>query len=196
MHGIILAKLFSRISAPCNCNDTRNQWKIKRSIIDVCKGSPKIWRNRFFLQNSWIIKPSGFFIIIFNFFYQLFSCPKADSGQQMMWHLHSSSVHQSSRFAWSDLKVASSLATSTAKKWSFSIKDFFSKCDKIYRKLRIWSHLLKKTLMWNFIFCAVEVGSKGPSWGISKIPKENRQILSERISHLCHYMFPWFKTLD
>ena len=31
----------------------------------------------------------------------------------------------------------------------FSIKDFFSKCDQI------WSHLLKKSLMENFIFCAV-----------------------------------------
>ena len=37
----------------------------------------------------------------------------------------------------------------------FSIKDFFSKCDQIWRKLRIWSHLLKKSLMENFIFCAV-----------------------------------------
>ena len=37
----------------------------------------------------------------------------------------------------------------------FSIKDFYSKCDQISRKLRIWSHLLKKSLMGNFIFCAV-----------------------------------------
>ena len=37
----------------------------------------------------------------------------------------------------------------------FSIKDFFSKCDRIRKKLRIWSHLLKKFLMDNFIFCAV-----------------------------------------
>ena len=36
-----------------------------------------------------------------------------------------------------------------------SIKDFFSKCDLIHRKLRIWSHLLKKSLMENFIFCQV-----------------------------------------
>ena len=34
----------------------------------------------------------------------------------------------------------------------FSIKDFFSKCDQIRRKLRIWSHLLKKSLMENLIF--------------------------------------------
>ena len=37
----------------------------------------------------------------------------------------------------------------------FSIKDFFSKCDQIYWKLRIWSRLLKKFLMENFIFRAV-----------------------------------------
>ena len=43
----------------------------------------------------------------------------------------------------------------TAQKIKFSIKDFFSKCDQIQRKLRIWSHLLKKALMENFIFCAV-----------------------------------------
>ena len=29
----------------------------------------------------------------------------------------------------------------------FSIKDFFSKCDQIRSFLRIWSHLLKKSLM-------------------------------------------------
>ena len=37
----------------------------------------------------------------------------------------------------------------------FSIKDFLSKYDEIRRKLRIWSHLLKKSLMENFIFRAV-----------------------------------------
>ena len=37
----------------------------------------------------------------------------------------------------------------------FSIKDLFSKCDQIRRKLRIWSHLLKKSLWENFIFCVV-----------------------------------------
>ena len=45
----------------------------------------------------------------------------------------------------------------TAQKMKFSIKDFFSKCDQIRRKLRIWSHLLMKSLMENFIFCAVVV---------------------------------------
>ena len=43
----------------------------------------------------------------------------------------------------------------TVQKLKFSIKDFFSKCNQIRRKLRIWLHLLKKSLMENFIFCAV-----------------------------------------
>ena len=42
----------------------------------------------------------------------------------------------------------------------FSIKNFFSKCDQIRRKLQIWSHLLKKFLMENFISSTV-------------LPKEN-----------------------
>ena len=33
--------------------------------------------------------------------------------------------------------------------------DFFSKCDQIRIFRRIWSHILKKSLMENFIFCAV-----------------------------------------
>ena len=43
----------------------------------------------------------------------------------------------------------------TAQKNKFSIKGFFSKCDQILRNLRIWSHLLEKSLMENLIFCAV-----------------------------------------
>ena len=42
-------------------------------------------------------------------------------------------------------------------KYDVSIKNFFSKCKQICRKLRIWSHLLKKSLMENFIFCPVEL---------------------------------------
>ena len=43
----------------------------------------------------------------------------------------------------------------TAQKMKFSIKDFFSKSDQIRSFLRIWSHLLKKSFMKNFIFCAL-----------------------------------------
>ena len=45
----------------------------------------------------------------------------------------------------------------TAQKMKFSIKNFFSKFDQIRRKQWIWSHLLNKSLMENFIFCAVSV---------------------------------------
>ena len=49
-------------------------------------------------------------------------------------------------------KSKSYRVTNTAQKMKFSIKDFFSKCDQIHRKL--WSHLRKKSLTENFIFCA------------------------------------------
>ena len=43
-----------------------------------------------------------------------------------------------------------------ALKMKFSTKGFFSKCDYIRRFLRIWSYLLKKSLVENFIFlCSV-----------------------------------------
>ena len=40
----------------------------------------------------------------------------------------------------------------TAQKTKFSIKDFFSKCDQICNFCVFCSHLLKKSLMANFIF--------------------------------------------
>ena len=43
----------------------------------------------------------------------------------------------------------------TAQRMKFFIWDFFNKCDRIQSFLRVWSHLLKKSLMENFIFCAV-----------------------------------------
>ena len=42
-----------------------------------------------------------------------------------------------------------------AQNMKFSIKDFFNKCDQTRSFLRIWSHFVKKSLMENFIFCAV-----------------------------------------
>ena len=46
----------------------------------------------------------------------------------------------------------------------FSIKDLFTKLDQIRRKQRIWSDLLKKSLMENFIFCAVKSVSNIIVW--------------------------------
>ena len=48
------------------------------------------------------------------------------------------------------------LIFNTAQKMKFSIKDFFSKCDQIRRFLRIWSHLLEKSLIESFIFYVVK----------------------------------------
>ena len=48
----------------------------------------------------------------------------------------------------------------TAQKMKFSIKNFLSKCDQIRSFLRIWLHLLKKSLMGNFIFCVMWDGSE------------------------------------
>ena len=45
----------------------------------------------------------------------------------------------------------------TAQKMKFSIKDFFGKRDQIRSFLQIWSHLLKKSLMENFVFFAVDI---------------------------------------
>ena len=41
------------------------------------------------------------------------------------------------------------------KTMKFFIKDFFSKCEQIHSFLKIWSHLVKKSLMESFISCAV-----------------------------------------
>ena len=61
------------------------------------------------------------------------------------------------RLSLSEFNKPAKYRNSTAQKIKFCIKDFFTKCDQIRRKPRIWSHLLKKSLMENFIFCAVEL---------------------------------------
>ena len=51
----------------------------------------------------------------------------------------------------------------------FSVNDFPSKYDEIRRKLRIWSHLLEKSLIESFIFCAVPrfaMPTFHPTWHI------------------------------
>ena len=54
----------------------------------------------------------------------------------------------------------------TAQKIKFCITDFFSKWDQIRSFLRIWSHLLKKSVMANFIFCAVEAKLNSVSFNL------------------------------
>ena len=61
----------------------------------------------------------------------------------------------------------------TAQKMILSIKDFFSKCDQIRQKRRIWSHLLKKFFIENFILCAVVSFTKNNTPPISRTKTEN-----------------------
>ena len=49
------------------------------------------------------------------------------------------------------------ILTNTEQKMKFSIKDLFSKCDQSSSFLQIWPHLMKISLMENFIFCAVKL---------------------------------------
>ena len=64
-------------------------------------------------------------------------------------------------FRFADIQLGFSMGvrilntTAVAQKMKFSIKDFLSKCDQICSLLQIWSHLLKKSLMENFIICAL-----------------------------------------
>ena len=55
-----------------------------------------------------------------------------------------------------NILLAISSKQNTAQKMKFCIMDFCSKYDQIRSFLRIWSHLLKKSVMENFIFCAVK----------------------------------------
>ena len=55
------------------------------------------------------------------------------------------------------MSLGSTILPHTAEKMKFAIKNFHSKCDKVRSFLQIWSHLLKKSLMENFIFCAVSI---------------------------------------
>ena len=74
----------------------------------------------------------------------------------------------------------------TAQKMKFSIIDFFIKCDQIHSFLQIWSHLLKKSLMENFIFCAVrkEKTKSASVFTFNQITKEDvmKEITDLRIS--------------
>ena len=61
----------------------------------------------------------------------------------------------------------------TARKVKFSIKAFFSKCDEIF------SHLLKKSLMSKFIFCAVKF-----NWTTTNVMQTTSFCFCTKISQL------------
>ena len=61
----------------------------------------------------------------------------------------------------------------TAQKKKFSVKDFFGKCDQIYRKLKNQSHLLKKPLVENLLFCSVCYSQKS---SFLKLNRNNQNV--------------------
>ena len=59
-------------------------------------------------------------------------------------------------------KMLSLIYSWTTQKMRLSIKHFFSKCEHLRRKLQIWLHLLKKSLMENFVlFCSAGTNVRG-----------------------------------
>ena len=88
----------------------------------------------------------------------------------------------------------------TAQKMKFSIKDFLTICDQICSLLRIWSHLLKKFLMENFIFCAVSTSLLTSCYDIrssltSILCLDNRAKVSQRLQFLLQIMFNPFHAI-
>ena len=84
----------------------------------------------------------------------------------------------------------------TAQKMKFSIKDFFSKCDQIHSYLRIWSHLLKRSLMESVIFCAVwlkteRVTNKRLNFAFDFHESERQAFISYLHFHLWNHL--WVK---
>ena len=67
-------------------------------------------------------------------------------------------------------------------KIKFHVKDF-SKCDHIRSFLRIWPHLLKKSLMENFIFCAVLPSAFGAEEEM-RLMEVLSQTGNEKITHM------------
>ena len=70
----------------------------------------------------------------------------------------------------------------TEQNMKFSIEDLFSKCHQIHRKLRISSHLLKKSLMENFIFC-------GKLIGVFQIQRFNQNVQINTKSHISYAVY-------
>ena len=82
------------------------------------------------------------------------------TSKKVLKHTKSASPATVICFRQDELRIYICLGTGTLKRYTlqkkkFSIKDFFNNCLQIPTVLRIWSHLLKKSLMKIFIFCAM-----------------------------------------
>ena len=73
----------------------------------------------------------------------------------------------------------------------FSIKDFFSKFDQIRSFLLIWSHLLKKFLTENFIFCALEWVNPLDNLSIMSCSTQGKLITILLMEHTAQFSTSW-----
>ena len=77
-----------------------------------------------------------------------------------------------------------------------SIEDFFNKCDQIYRTLRIWSHLMKKSLMENFVSSAVHFDVKSIITVNKNANKYKVILLTETKMHLTLTLSMYFRVVS
>ena len=68
-------------------------------------------------------------------------------------------------------------------KIKFSIENFFSECDKIHRKILIWSHLMKKPLTGNFTFYKANI-----SGFLSQLARAFNNIYPNAVHYFKHYL--------
>ena len=74
-----------------------------------------------------------------------------------MWIKKQDNFSKNELFSFSQKFSIYLLAKINAHQMSFVVKDLFSKCEHIRTKLRIYSHLLNKSLTENFILCVVNI---------------------------------------
>ena len=67
---------------------------------------------------------------------------KINTNLRIIWYILLHNILSFALFAWISLKTQFIFFILNAQKMKFSIKDFFSKCDQIRKKSRIWSQLL------------------------------------------------------
>ena len=83
----------------------------------------------------------------------------------------------------------------------FSFKDFFSEGDQNLNLLRIWLHLVKKSLLENFIFCVVKhVKEFTFSFYLTQLASERvflikKFCLEDKFSYSVHFWYKkWFQV--
>ena len=140
---------FAKIINPCGIYLLKVDNRNTRTRREICsKLKVETPERRQWRRSSVFTVKSEHFHTLFSYFCWLWSC-------NCRWDR--SRLFPRSQICFWAVLPKTVVLKSLHKKWKFSIKNFFSKFDQIRRKLRIWSHLLKKSLIENFMFCAVNL---------------------------------------